>query len=61
MLGLMLWPLIRNHCLVHDKHYRLSGVKTVPLRDPKSHFGGGHQKIAAVLNEVEHLGLPRIL
>ena len=35
MLGLMLWPLIRNRCLVHDKYYRLPGVHTVPLRDPK--------------------------
>ena len=40
MLGLMLWPLIRNRCLVHDKHYRLDGVHTVALTDPKSHFGG---------------------
>jgi hypothetical protein len=60
MLGLLLWPLIRDRCLVHDKHYRLSGVETVPLRDP-SHFGGGHQNINAVLGEVERLGIPRLL
>ena len=41
MLGLMLWPLIRDRCLVHDKHYRLAGVNTVPLSDPGSHFGAG--------------------
>ena len=35
MLGLMLWPLIRSRCLVHDKYYRLAGVHTVPLRDPR--------------------------
>jgi tetratricopeptide (TPR) repeat protein len=61
MLGLMLWPLIRSRCLVHDKYYRLSGVNTVPLRDPKSHFGAGHQNPAAVLGEAERLGIPRVL
>jgi hypothetical protein len=61
MLGLMLWPLIRNRCLVHDKHYRLDGVKTVALTDAKSHFGAGHQNLPAVLGEVESLGIPRVL
>jgi tetratricopeptide (TPR) repeat protein len=61
MLGLMLWPLIRDHCLVHDKHYRLPGVNTIALTDPKSHFGAGHQNIAAVLAEAEELGIPRVL
>ncbi len=61
MLGLMLWPLIRNHCLVHDKHYRLPGVHTVALTDPKSHFGAGHQNIAAVRAEAERLGIPTVL
>jgi hypothetical protein len=59
MLGLMLWPLIRERCLVHDKYYRLPGVHTVPLRDP-SHFGAGHQNIDAVLGEVDRLGIPRL-
>lgn len=61
MLGLMLWPLIRSRCLVHDKYYRLLGVHQLPLPDPKSHFGAGHQNIAAVLGEVERLGIPRVL
>lgn len=60
MLGLMLWPLIRSRCLVHDKYYRLPGVHTVPLRDPSSHFGAGHQNIDAVLAEVDRLGIPRL-
>jgi tetratricopeptide (TPR) repeat protein len=60
MLGLMLWPLIRNRCLVHDKYYRLPGVHTVPLRDPRSHFGAGHQNIDSVLEEVDRLGIPRL-
>jgi len=60
MLGLMLWPLIRNHCLVHDKYYRLDGVKTLQLNDPNSHFGGGHQNLEMVLREVEQLGIPRL-
>jgi hypothetical protein len=61
MLGLMLWPLIRSRCLVHDKYYRLEGVHTVPLTDPQSRFGAGHQNIARVLEEVERLGIPRVL
>jgi hypothetical protein len=61
MLGLMLWPLIRNRCMVHDKYYRLPGVHTVTLTDPKSHFGAGHQNMAAVLAEAERLGIPRVL
>jgi hypothetical protein len=61
MLGLMLWPLIRNHCLVHDKHYRLDGVNTVALTDPRSEFGGGHQNMANVLTEVDRLGIPRLV
>jgi hypothetical protein len=61
MLGLMLWPLIRSRCLVHDKYYRLEGVHTVPLDDPQSRFGAGYQNIATVLQEVERLGIPRVL
>jgi hypothetical protein len=61
MLGLMLWPLIRKHSLVHDKYYKLPGVDTVVLRNPNSHFGAGHQNINAVLAEVERLGIPRLL
>jgi tetratricopeptide (TPR) repeat protein len=61
MLGLMLWPLIRKHSLVHDKYYKLPDVDTVVLRDPNSHFGAGHQNINAVLAEVESLGIPRVL
>ena len=60
MLGLLLWPLIRDRCLVHDKYYRLAGVDTVPLRDPASHFGAGHQNLGAVLQEVDRLGIPRL-
>jgi hypothetical protein len=61
MLGRMLWPLIRNRCLVHDQYYRLAGVHTVALRDPPSHFGAGHQDLAAVLGEVDRLGIPSVL
>jgi tetratricopeptide (TPR) repeat protein len=61
MLGQMLWPLIREHCLVHDKYYRLDGIDTRPLPDPNSHFGAGHQNIELVLQEVEQLGIPRVL
>jgi tetratricopeptide (TPR) repeat protein len=61
MLGRQLWPLIRSRCLVHDKYYRLAGVHTVALTDPQSRFGAGYQNLAAVLGEVEHLGIPRVL
>jgi tetratricopeptide (TPR) repeat protein len=61
MLGLMLWPLIRSRCLVHDKFYRLAGVHTVPLTDPHSRFGAGYQNLAAVLGDAERLGIPRVL
>jgi hypothetical protein len=61
MLGLMLWPLIRSRCLVHDKYYHLEGVHAAGLPDPKSHFGAGHQNINAVLDEVDRLGIPRVL
>jgi hypothetical protein len=60
MLGQMLWPLIRQHCLVHDKYYRLDGVNTVALSDPQSLFGAGHQNIRAVLEEADRLGIPRL-
>jgi hypothetical protein len=60
MLGLMLWPLIRGRCLVHDRHYRLAGVQTIPLPERKDHFGAGHQNIAAVLAEVDRMGIPRV-
>jgi tetratricopeptide (TPR) repeat protein len=61
MLGRLLWPLIRNRCLVHDKYYRLPGVHSVALTDPQSHFGAGHQNIAAVRAEAEKLGIPHVL
>jgi tetratricopeptide (TPR) repeat protein len=61
MLGLMLWPLIRDRSLVQDKHYHLAGVHEVALTDPQSHFGAGRQNNAAVLAEVESLGIPRLL
>jgi hypothetical protein len=61
MLGRMLWPLIRNRCLVHDKYYRLAGVHQLELSDPKSRCGVGHQNNAAVLEEVEELRIPRVL
>ena len=60
MLGRMLWPIIRDHCLVHDKYYHLEGVREIKLPDSKSHFGAGHQNIAAVLKEAEALGIPRL-
>ena len=59
-LGLLVWPLIRGHSLVQDKYYRLPGLNTVALPDPKSHFGAGYQNIATVRMEAEKLGIPRL-
>jgi hypothetical protein len=39
----------------------LPGVTAAPLPDPQSHFGAGHQNTAAVLKEVEELGIARVL
>ena len=61
MLGRMLWPLIRSHCLVHDKYYHLAGVQELQIANSKSHFGAGHRNIDAVLKEVESLKIPRVL
>jgi len=33
----------------------------VALTDAQSHFGAGHQNLAAVLGEAERLGIPRVL
>jgi tetratricopeptide (TPR) repeat protein len=61
MLGLKLWPLIRDRCLVHDKYYTLPGVRTVPLRDPGTRLGAGHQNMPDILKELDRLGIPRVL
>jgi tetratricopeptide (TPR) repeat protein len=61
MLGSMLWPLIRTHCLVHDKYYALPGIDTLGLPELKTHFGAGHQNPNAVRSEAEQLGIPREL
>jgi Flp pilus assembly protein TadD len=57
MLATMLWPIVRPHCLVHDKFYRLPGVHTVPLT-ADSHFGAGKQSAASVTEEAGRYGLP---
>ena len=61
MLGLMLWPLIRKHCLVHDKYYSVPDVSTVKLLDSNSKVGAGYQNLARVREEAERLGIPRVL
>jgi tetratricopeptide (TPR) repeat protein len=62
MLGSMLWPLIRAHCLMHDKYYSLPGIHGRGLPDlKKSHFGASRQNLNAVRGEAEQLGIPREL
>ena len=59
MLGSILWPLIRGHCLVHDRHYHLSDVHEVRLPELKSHFGAGYQNLAACVPRLSGLTSPR--
>ena len=61
MLAEMIWPLIRSRCLVHDKYYRLDGVRTVAMDDFETHFGGGHKNPDLVAKELDRHGIPRIL
>lgn len=61
MLGSILWPLIRGHCLVHDRYYDLTRVHKVVPPEMPGHFGAGHQNLAAVRAEAEQLGIPREL
>jgi hypothetical protein len=50
MLAFKLWPLIRNHALVHDRYYRLAGVHTVPITHEK--LGAGYQNLASIAKEI---------
>jgi len=36
-------------------------ARMTKLTDPRSRFGAGHQNITTVLQEVERLGIPRVL
>jgi hypothetical protein len=58
MLAFKLWPLIRNHALVHDRHYRLAGVQTVPIT--YENLGAGYQNIERIRKEIEDLGIAPI-
>lgn len=60
MLAMMVWPLIRSHCLVHDKYYRLPGVHTVGL-DAGTHHGAGWQSPTEVIQEAKRYGLPQVV
>jgi hypothetical protein len=57
MLASTIWPLIREHCLVHDRYYSLSGVHQIRPPELKGHFGAGHQNATAVRREAEQLGI----
>lgn len=61
MLGAKLWPLIRNHCLMHDGFYRLAGVRSLPIPAKQgAHLGAGHQDLAGIRKEIELLGIAPI-
>jgi hypothetical protein len=59
MLATMVWPLIRPHCLVHDKYYSLPGVHTVALATG-THHGAGRQSLTEVIQEAKRYGLPQV-
>jgi hypothetical protein len=58
MLALKLWPMIRNYALVHDRHYRLAGVHTVPFKHEK--LGAGYQNLPAIRKELDALGIASV-
>jgi hypothetical protein len=58
MLAFKLWPLIRNHALVHDRHYRLAGVRTIPITVDK--LGTGYQNLESIGKEIARLGIAPI-
>jgi hypothetical protein len=60
MLAMMVWPLIRSQCLVHDKFYRLPGVHTVAL-DAGANLGAGWQNPTEVMREAKRHGLPQVV
>lgn len=58
MLAFKLWPLIRNHALVHDRYYRLAGVRTIPITADK--LGAGYQNLDSIGKEIARLGIAPI-
>jgi tetratricopeptide (TPR) repeat protein len=58
MLAFKVWPLIRNNALVHDRHYRLPGVHTVPITFEE--LGAGYQNLTMIRQEIERLGIAPI-
>ena len=63
MLGLMLWPLIRDHCLVHDKYYPASGRAYRRAHRPAEPFRRwrSSEYRGGACAEAEGLGIPRVL
>jgi hypothetical protein len=60
MLAARLWPMIRNHCLVHDRYYRLAGVYTLPIPIEGTRLGAGRQNLDAIRQDLARLGLAPI-
>jgi hypothetical protein len=58
MLAFKLWPIIRNHALVHDRYYRLAGVNTVPITH--ENLGAGYQDLDGIRKEIARLGIAPI-
>jgi tetratricopeptide (TPR) repeat protein len=58
MLAFKLWPLIRNHALVHDRYYRLAGVHTVPITH--ENLGAGYQNLSSIAKEIARHGIAPI-
>jgi hypothetical protein len=58
MLAFKLWPIIRNHALVHDRHYTLAGVNTIPIAHER--LGAGYQNLDSIRKEIARLGIAPI-
>ena len=60
LINTMPWPLIRPHCLVHNRYCRLPGVHTVPF-DAGMYFGAGWQNPTEVRQEARRYRLPQVV
>ena len=49
------WARIRTRVLAHDAYYRLDGIETRPVNDPK--LGLGHQNPEGLPAELQELGI----
>ncbi len=57
----MVWPVIRDQCLIHDRHYRLLGAQPYPVgvaSRKHRHIGVRIVAPAQLAAEARRFGLP---